>query len=225
MSKTIKIPTSADPFVVIVNNEKYSYPAGETVEVTDHVAEVIENYNDLQPEPGPDTSKPSWNDLRDKPFGEIGGALTWDGNTDGLHDLMGAFRVSDVVPTIDDFANGGSVAFNNGEPIEFKRDDLRIEEFADGMDMIALEIDYSAVYFMIMPDLGEQMAGLGYFPGVYFFHNEERYLASLTINGYNGFSSIKRLDEKFMPLLTSPGGKKFKLSVDDNGTITATEET
>lgn len=36
---------------------------------------------------------------------------------------------------------------------------------------------------------------------------------------------IKKLDEKFMPELTSPNGKKFKLTVDDSGTISATEVT
>ncbi|MBR2311329.1 MAG: hypothetical protein IKA47_12500 [Oscillospiraceae bacterium] len=44
MSKTIKIPTSMNPFVVIVNGVKHEYPAGETVEVPDHIAEIIEQY-------------------------------------------------------------------------------------------------------------------------------------------------------------------------------------
>lgn len=44
MSKTIKIPASMNPFVVIVNGVKHEYPAGETVEVPDHIAEIIEQY-------------------------------------------------------------------------------------------------------------------------------------------------------------------------------------
>ena len=44
MSKTIKIPTSMNPFVVIVNGVKHEYPAGETVEVPDHIAEIIGQY-------------------------------------------------------------------------------------------------------------------------------------------------------------------------------------
>lgn len=36
---------------------------------------------------------------------------------------------------------------------------------------------------------------------------------------------VKKLDEKFMPVLTSPNGKKFKITVDDSGTISATEVT
>lgn len=34
--------------------------------------------------------------------------------------------------------------------------------------------------------------------------------------------TLKRLDEKFMPLLTSPNGTKYLLTVSDNGTLTAT---
>lgn len=227
MSKSITIPKDRDPFVVIVNGVEYKYTAGATVTVPDSVADVIEKYENAKPKPDPNAGagshKCDWNKMVNKPFGETLDTLTWGGNTDGLHNLMGVFRVSDVVPTPDDFANGGSLAFNNGEPIEFKRDDLSIEELAEGKYMVALEIDYSGTYFTIIPDLGEQMAAAGYKAGVYFFNKEERYLSSLTINGYTGFSSIKRLDEKYMPILTSPSGKKFTLSVDDSGAVTATE--
>ena len=49
MSKTIKIPECMSPsFVVVVNGVKYAYPAGETVEVPDHVAKVIEAHVRLQ---------------------------------------------------------------------------------------------------------------------------------------------------------------------------------
>jgi hypothetical protein len=34
---------------------------------------------------------------------------------------------------------------------------------------------------------------------------------------------LKRLDEKFLPILTSPSGKRFSITVDDNGSIIATE--
>lgn len=34
---------------------------------------------------------------------------------------------------------------------------------------------------------------------------------------------LKRLDEKFLPILTSPSGKRFSIAVDDNGSLIATE--
>ena len=53
--KTVTIPTCANPFVVIVNGIKYTYPAGATVEVPDDVAAVIEQHDEAHnnPEPAP----------------------------------------------------------------------------------------------------------------------------------------------------------------------------
>lgn len=44
MSQFVKIPTSMNPFVAIINGLRYEYPAGEIVEVPDNVAEVIRGY-------------------------------------------------------------------------------------------------------------------------------------------------------------------------------------
>lgn len=53
--KKVTIPTCANPFVVMVNGIKYTYPAGETVEVPDDVAAVIEQHDEAHnnPEPAP----------------------------------------------------------------------------------------------------------------------------------------------------------------------------
>lgn len=48
MSKTITIPKNNNPFIVNINNREYIYRGGETVEVPDEVAEVIESYMDAQ---------------------------------------------------------------------------------------------------------------------------------------------------------------------------------
>ena len=42
MSRTVTIPTCHDPYQVEINNKIYTYKAGETVEVPDEVAEVIQ---------------------------------------------------------------------------------------------------------------------------------------------------------------------------------------
>jgi len=66
--------------------------------------------------------------------------------------------------------------------------------------------------------------------GIYFF-TQGGYVTvvSLTIPNYTGFTTtttvLKKLDEKYMPILTSPSGKKFKITVDDSGTLSATEVT
>lgn len=51
--KSVTIPTCANPFVVIVNGVKYFYPAGETVEVPDDVAAVIEQHDEAHNNPAP----------------------------------------------------------------------------------------------------------------------------------------------------------------------------
>ena len=49
--KIIQIPTSNDPLIVTINNQVYSYHAGETVEVPDDVAAAIEDALALVPKP------------------------------------------------------------------------------------------------------------------------------------------------------------------------------
>lgn len=56
--KKVTIPTCANPFVVIVNGIKYTYPAGETVEVPDDVAEVIEQHEETHNNPKPEPVVP-----------------------------------------------------------------------------------------------------------------------------------------------------------------------
>ena len=45
MSQLVRIPDCANPFEVYINHKKYSYPAGEMVEVPDEVAALIEAHN------------------------------------------------------------------------------------------------------------------------------------------------------------------------------------
>ena len=49
--KTIQIPTTSNPFIVTINNNEYQYRAGETIEVPDEVAAVIEDALELEPKP------------------------------------------------------------------------------------------------------------------------------------------------------------------------------
>ena len=49
MSKTVKIPSYQNPCEIIINGMKYQYPAGETCEVPDEVAMVIENVENNAP--------------------------------------------------------------------------------------------------------------------------------------------------------------------------------
>ena len=49
--KSITIPTNCNPYIVVINNHVYTYRAGDSVEVPDEVAEVIEDALELEPKP------------------------------------------------------------------------------------------------------------------------------------------------------------------------------
>lgn len=70
MSKNVKIPDSMSPFVVYVNGKKYIYPAGETVEVPDEVAVVIEQHNAYhEKKPDEPTYYEGYNIIKEMDFG------------------------------------------------------------------------------------------------------------------------------------------------------------
>lgn len=121
--KKVTIPTCANPFVVIVNGIKYTYPAGETVEVPDDVAEVIEQHEETHNNPKPDPVPPpysggvkSWNDLEDKPFGDFPittNTINWNGKSDIVVDDL-LYYVSEFSPTAEQLV-GCSVVDENGD--------------------------------------------------------------------------------------------------------------
>ena len=218
MSKVVTIPKDRNPFVVIVNGVTRKYPAGETVEVPDEVADVIEKYEGAKPKPAP--YKPScvssWNDLTDKPFGESptgGDTLTWDGNTEGLVNAINMFyKVSDAIVTIDDFANGWSYVMSDGrigsETAEYA------SEYAPGV------VSALSMYCIAESGVGVDIGGVA-FPesGIYFVKIDGMHLTSVTIPGYTGFPVTKKIDPKYLP---SVGGIKYvHISEDDYGNDTA----
>ena len=79
MSKMVKIPECMSPFRVTVNNREYSYPAGQTVEVPDEVAEVITNHNtihDVKTAPGGIMGGADWNAAEGEP-GHVQNRTHW----------------------------------------------------------------------------------------------------------------------------------------------------
>ena len=121
MSKVVTIPTCMNPYVVIVNNREYSYTAGETVEVPDEVAEVIEGHIEAQhtvpqtsapvtPRVGGDATK-EWQKLIDMELTEAINAVTANEDVNGnpfeVTELF--FRV--YMPAVTD---GGATYFKVG---------------------------------------------------------------------------------------------------------------
>lgn len=165
----------------------------------------------------------------------MGDTLTWDGNTEGLEsvsafDKLFWYKMSDTVLAIDDATNGFYLNIKTPEgdqAAEIPAEGVQNLFRDDGgflMDtlLIGAPTENYAVKFyggdVVFPE-----------PGIYFQLADGAYVSEFKINGYTGFktvtTTVKPLDEKYMPILTSPGGKKFKLAVDDSGTVSAVEVT
>lgn len=61
--------------------------------------------------------------------------------------------------------------------------------------------------------------------GIYFRRRADGYTAGYQADQMVFPEVINRMDEKYMPILTSPNGTKFRLAVNDDGTVTTAEVT
>lgn len=149
----------------------------------------------------------SWNDLEDKPFGEIGGdTLTWDGNTEGLASASLSnstyYHVSTATPTMSDLANGftATVVYSNGNtqnpvvPSSYLvQSSTTVITCTAGLLLIALEdTTYNGISLTKGTYLEKSASGA--------------YASALTISGYKGFTYIKTIDEKYLPEGIGTGG-------------------
>lgn len=160
----------------------------------------------------------SWDDLIDKPFGEIveyGDTLTVDksvleGNI--VTDTSGDFvKVSDAAPTIDDFVNGLTISVPNETPIQIPYEELL--EIYNGFGIIGMD------FFFVIPsdnfvlDMGDDGAltfpEKGVYVGTFLLNMYET--ITFTIPNHNGFESIvvKSIDEKYLPAWDDLKNKPF----------------
>ena len=205
--KKVTIPTCANPFVVIVNGMKYTYPAGETVEVPDDVAAVIEQHHDAHNNPKPEPATPpyssgakSWNDLEDKPFGEevvMTNVINWDG-ADGT--VVGDFHfVSSATPTSEQFI-GCSIVVNEGEgDVTFIVDGEAIMPVSDDVSIVvATETSFLVVVYADNTEFEEDVV----FPkkGMYFAET----IKSITFGEEIEKTVVKKIDEKYISGVTIP---------------------
>lgn len=172
----------------------------------------------------------SYNDLTDKPCG-AGGVFRWDGdltgkNLDYQFDTMGYCEViptGGTVPTYEDLTKGVTVTVYANDAVHV------MEVPADGIRQksngsISIHPDGTYGYVVIDPSAGTM--------DFLFDSNPDAilYISEISVNGYNGF--VSTLSENLLPesvesviIRSSTEGstKKFKLTIDDSGTISATE--
>ena len=209
--KKVTIPTCANPFVVMVNGMKYTYPAGETVEVPDDVAAVIEQHDEAHNNPAPDPAIPpyssgakSWNDLTDKPFGDETVTIEWDGDSTGKVTVLDGqlVKVSDLTPEPTELI-GGTIAeyLGGGHSREYPITEEDLEDNrAYGVPVLIVEGMTTTGFYVAYEPFSTTLDGVDITvtePGVYFINYRslglDLYIKQLTYN------SIKKLDPKFLP--------------------------
>lgn len=140
--------------------------------------------------------------------------IVWGGNTEGLEQFaygvgLNYYKIGEYVG-LEQVKSMYFRAKHNGAPMEM---DLTadVTEDAHGWLSMVLVASDGQLY----SDAGVMPAGLWVidFSAVGF---TEGYLE------INPASTVKPMDEKYMPILTSPGGKKYKIAVTDDGTLTTT---
>lgn len=172
----------------------------------------------LEEQPKPSGGASSWNDLTDKPFYEetvtVGETVTMkkSGTTSYYYQDLRFTRA---------IVKNPSCAVFNIDGIEYSlTGEVEKETFVGG----------STWYFEIRNnETGETDGFRNVFIG---FNQYDEPNKQISIVNYQCSSmvltvmmeqvNVTPLDEKYMPLLTSPNGTKYKLTVADNGTLTAT---
>lgn len=171
--------------------------------------------------------------LKNKPFGDFptgSDTLTWNGNIDGLFDISGMYyKVSDSVVTLDDLSNGAAINMA-GNKVEMTLEDL---------SMVGTVLDDGFVLndcFILVPYDGYDLTpfGLEGFTcpkGVYSVFAEGMFISEFYIPGYTGFSIIKKIEEKFLPVKTffvntleeTLGAAKYYLYTDETFSVKVTK--
>lgn len=165
----------------------------------------------------------SWNDLTDKPFGdETPAPITWDGNPEGRDSIMEMlYKISDEVFTIDQLIGATVQRMRNGVITETVLDESHLVQIAEGCIMATDNGELLLMSSSVTGTVnGTNIPSTGTFGSLDKSGDWHVYLSCIMFP-----SKVKPLDEKYMPILTSPSGKKFKITVDDTGAITATEVT
>jgi len=141
----------------------------------------------------------NWSDIADKPFEEVGGdTFIWDGDAEGRVMTFVLAKVADIIPTMDDLANGGEFyAISGGEPSlndVFTKESCSV--LVDGAIAVlgantqlpaALIVEEEAVGVPLDYFTGDSAAETG----LYLFAYGDMAVTNFKINGYKGFAKEK----------------------------------
>lgn len=177
------------------------------------------------------TQTGSWNDLTDKPFGETGATITWNGDTGSVEYFTGNYYwMSPLTPTFEELKENEAIC-NTYNLADIGTYLVSSESYSSWYTEFDSGYKWNSYFVVVFEDNATD--GEIIFPkkGIYFRRsNPMNYTSSLVWGG------IETLDDKFIPntiqrvgddliLNSSTEGsiKKFKLTIDDSGVLTATE--
>lgn len=144
----------------------------------------------------------SWNNLSDKPFGEVYRNDTFivDNSVfesaDETDKFMWYTKVSDMTFTLDDFINGARFTDDSGNVMEYSYDEIAYYYNDSGYFYLS--------YVMVIPHDNFVFENHPDFTGMTVLKKGMYWscAGSLTINGFSGFpntTDVKKIDEKYLP--------------------------
>lgn len=215
--KTVTIPTSQSPFVVMVNGAKYVYPAGSVQDVPDEVAVVIEAHNKQTAKPNEPVEAPfdcdcgggggvqsDWNQndssaadfIKNKPFGKfVGDTLSWNFNIADIDfDNLPAgmfVKVSNDIVTSSDLTDG-LLIYAFGEEMY-----CPFEEMMNVAEGVIAHPEF-LIAFVSESGVGADLSGVS-FPEIGVYVMVEMTNGYITIPGFESFISLKKIDPEYLP--------------------------
>ena len=162
---------------------------------------------------------------------ENGATITYDGNAEGRPSILNYIKISDLTPSPEDVIGGVYRIFSLSDTyitqshiVDYSGTDYFGNIFAitqgggerSPMLLICFVDNFKMGEGMTIPE-----------KGIYSLNSSGLYVELFS------YGTIKKIDEKFLPVMdsvilnssTTSSTKKFKITVDDTGTISATEVT
>ena len=155
-----------------------------------------------------------------------GWSVEWDGNIDGKISAIGAslYKFSDMVLSYEEFLSAQYVVYVGGEQHSEMVSEADPKQYQD-TDAISEFAFYSTSFFVVSEDNAEVEGIIFPTKGLYTRRNTKPFKLIK--------ETITPMSADFMPVVdgviisssTADSTKKFKITVDDSGTIKATEVT
>lgn len=157
-----------------------------------------------------DEEKAKWGQPEGYPYKEIeiSDTLTWDGNTDGLVQVKDArlYKVSDAVPILNDFSNGVSIIITNISDLTQKEAQIPADVIVESTPGVVMIGEGDGGIFISSEGVGTDIGNGLIFdePGTYLAKIQGKFVSSLTIPGYTGFTKteVHPMAPEFLPQAT-----------------------